>query len=223
MSRSGASQTLLPLRLMRWNEISTANEMLSLVALVLRANRATQTQWGGETRATSKNGRNRLKCPLPLFPSQTGTASIGYEVHYDDERKPNAKCGQPTARGKWVGNSSPHNRRNVCVGLLRKSGKGSLHSSGLRRPDQLLHKGESLAGRVEGSYGFGGEPRHDSGALAGNDRNLSWDITRHRSAHSPGRYGGVSVSLKPLGLRVGHGVDLGVAGSGARIACALGG
>src|SRR6266478_4176524 len=223
MSRSGASQTLLPLRLMRWNEISTANEMLSLVALVLRANRATQTQWGGETRATSKNGRNRLKCPLPLFPSQTGTASIGYEVHYDDERKPNAKCGQPTARGKWAGNRSYHDRRNVCVGLLRKSGKGSLHSSGLRRPDQLLHKGGSLAGRVEGSYGFGGESRRDGGSLAGNDRNLSRDFARHRSAHSPSRFCSLSFSVKPLGLGVGHVVDLGAAGSGARIACARGG
>src|SRR5713226_3338675 len=171
--------------------------------------------------STSKNRKNRLTCPV--FPSQTGTASVGYEVHDEHERKPKAKSVQPTARGKWAGNSSSHDRRNVCLGLLRKSGKGSLHSSGLRRPHQLLHKSESLAGRVEGSYGFGGESRGDGGALAGNDRNLSRDITRHRSAHSPSRFCGVSVSLKPLGLGVGHLVDLGAAGSGARIACALGG
>src|SRR4029077_9065760 len=42
----------------------------------------------------------------------------------DDKRKPNAKCGQPTARGKWAGNSSCHDWRNVGVGLLRKPGKG---------------------------------------------------------------------------------------------------
>src|SRR5713101_3229553 len=150
--------------------------------------------------STSKNRRNRLKCPLPLFPSQTGTASIGYEVHYDDERKPNAKCGQPTARGKWAGNSSPHNRRNVCVGLLRKSGKGSLHSSGLRRPDQLLHKGESLAGGVEDRYGFGGESRSNGRSYAGGDRNLSRDTSRCWSADASGRLCSVSVPGQPLDI-----------------------
>jgi hypothetical protein len=117
--------------------------------------------------STSKNRKNRLRCPVPLCPSQTGTASIGYEVHDEHERKPYAKFGQRTALGKWAGNSSSHDWRNVGVGLLRKSGKGSLHSSGLRRPDQLLHKGESLAGRVEGSHGFDGESRRDGGSYAG--------------------------------------------------------
>lgn len=72
--------------------------------------------------STGTNRKNRLKCPGPLFSSHTGTASIEYEVQHDDERNPNAKCGQPTARGKWAGNSSFRDRRNVCVGLLRKSG-----------------------------------------------------------------------------------------------------
>src|SRR5258707_9320063 len=107
--------------------------------------------------STSKNRKNRLTCPV--FQSQTGTASVGYEVHDEHERKPKAKSVQPTARGKWAGNSSSHDRRNVCVGLLRKSGKGSLQSGGLSQPDQLLHKGESFAGGVEGSYGFDGESR----------------------------------------------------------------
>jgi len=44
------------------------------------------------------------------------------------------------------------------VGVLRKPGKGSLHSSRLRKPDQLSHKGEPLAGRVEGSYGLAASP-----------------------------------------------------------------
>src|SRR5216684_5882239 len=171
--------------------------------------------------STSKNRKNRLTCPV--FPSQTGAASIGYEVHDEHERKPKAKSVQPTARGKWAGNSSSHDRRNVCVGLLRKSGKGSLHSGGLSQPDQLLHKGESFAGGVEGTYGFDGESRRDGGPYAGDDRNLSRDTAHHRSAHSPGRLCGVSVSLKPLGLGVGHLVDLGASGSGARIACARGG
>src|ERR1700722_437985 len=117
--------------------------------------------------STSKNRKNRLRCPVLLCPSQTGTASIGCEVHDEHERKPYAKFGQRTAFGKWAGNSSSHDWRNVGVGLLRKSGKGSLHSSGLRRPDQLLHKGESLAGRVEGGHGFDGESRRDGGSYAG--------------------------------------------------------
>src|ERR1700733_9941390 len=95
-----------------------------------------------------------------------------YEVHDEHERRPNAKFGRSTARGKWTGNRSSHDWRNVCVGLLRKSGKGSLHSNRLRRPDQLLHKGESLAGRVEGSHGFGGESRRDGGSYAGADRDF---------------------------------------------------
>src|SRR5882762_6061739 len=122
-------------------------------------------------------------------------ASIKCEVHDDDERKPNAKCGRPTARGNWAGNRSGHDRSNVGVGVFRESGKRTLQSRGLRGPDQLLHKGESLAGRVEGNYGFGGESRRDGGALAGNDRNLSWDITRHRPVYSASRFGGVSDSL----------------------------
>src|ERR1035438_4431328 len=90
-----------------------------------------------------------------------------YEVHDEHERKPNAKFGRSTPSGKWAGNGSSHDWRNVGVGLLRKSGKGSLHSSGLRRPDQLLHKSEPLAGRVEGNYGFDGESRRDGGSYAG--------------------------------------------------------
>ena len=62
------------------------------------------------------------------------------------------------------------------MGLLRKSGEGSLHSSGLRRPDQLLHKSEPLAGRVEGSYGFDGESRRDGGSYAGKRAEISLGV-----------------------------------------------
>ena len=34
---------------------------------------------------------------------------------------------------------------------------------------ELLHKDESLAGRVEGRYGFDGESRRDGGSYAGDD------------------------------------------------------
>jgi hypothetical protein len=99
----------------------------------------------------ARSRKNRLRCPISLSRRKLGRHLFGTEVDDDDERKPNAKCGQPTARGKRTGNSSSHDRGNPCVGVLRKPGKGSLHSSRLRKPDQLLHKGEPLAGRVEGS------------------------------------------------------------------------
>jgi len=48
-----------------------------------------------------------------------------------------------------------------------------------------------------------------------------WELlvpVRHRSAYPPGRICGFSVSRQPLDFGVGHRVDLGTAGSGARIA-----
>ena len=51
----------------------------------------------------------------------------------------------------------------------------------------------------------------------------SRDPAGRRSADAPGRLCSVSVPGQPLGVGVGHGVDLGAAGSGARIACARGG
>src|SRR6202042_1625174 len=90
-----------------------------------------------------------------------------YEVHDEHERKPNAKFRRSTARGKWTGNGSSHDWRDVGVGLLRKSGNGSQHTSGLRRSHQPLHKRDPFAGRLEGSYGFDGESRHDGGSSAG--------------------------------------------------------
>ena len=44
------------------------------------------------------------------------------------------------------------------------------------------------------------------------------DPARHRSAYPTGRICGLSVSRQPLDFGVGHLVDLGTAGSGARIA-----
>src|ERR1700676_766373 len=150
--------------------------------------------------STSKNRKNRLRYPVPFFPSQTGTASIGYEVHDENERKPTAKFFQTTARGKRTGNSSYHHRRNACVGLLRESGKRSLHPGGLRRPDQLLHKGEPLAGRVEGSDGSGGKSCCDGGPHAGDDRDRSRDSARRRSTNASGRLRSVPVPRQPLDL-----------------------
>ena len=54
----------------------------------------------------------------PCFPVANGTMYIRYEVYDHDERKPNAKFVPPTAGGKWAGDSSSHNRRNVSAHFL---------------------------------------------------------------------------------------------------------
>ncbi len=102
--------------------------------------------------------------------------------------------------------------------FFENHGKGSLHPGGLRRSDQLLHQGEPLPGCVEGSDGPGGKPRRDGGSYAGLDRDLSRYPAPHRSAYPAGRVGGFLVSWQPLDFGVGHVVDLGTAGSGARVA-----
>jgi len=138
--------------------------------------------------------------------------------HDDDERKPHAKCGQPSARSKWAGNCSGDNRRDVGVGFLRKPGKGSLHSRRLRGPDQLLHQVESLASPVEISDGLGGKSRCDGRSDASHNRDRSRNTSSHRSADAPGRVDSFSIPGQPLGIGVGHGVDLGAPGSGDGIA-----
>ena len=57
-----------------------------------------------------------------------------------------------------------------------------------------------------------------AGSYAGVDRDLARHPARHRSADAPGRLGSVSISRQPLGVGVGHGVDLGASGSGNGIA-----
>jgi len=57
-----------------------------------------------------------------------------------------------------------------------------------------------------------------AGSRAGHDRDLSRYPARHRSAYPAGRICGFSVPRQPLDFGVGHLVDLGTAGSGARIA-----
>ena len=104
----------------------------------------------------------------------------------------------------------------VCVffGNLRK---GAYTPGELRGPDQLLHQSQSLAGRVEGRHGIYGKPCRDGGSHASHDRDLTRNSTGHRSAHTPGGFCGVRVPRQPLGLGVGHVVDLGAAGSRNRI------
>jgi hypothetical protein len=96
-------------------------------------------------------------------------------------------------------------------------GKG-LYTGGLRGSDQLLPQGEPLPGCLEGGDGPVGKPRRDSGSHAGPDRDFSRYPARHRPAYPTRRNCGFSVSRQPLDFGVGHLVDMGTAGSGARIA-----
>jgi len=157
----------------------------------------------------------------------TAAASIECEVDDDGKRNSSTECGiqlhRPVRCGKRVGIGSRHDRGDACVGLFRKLGEGSLQPRGLRRADQLLHQVEPLACRVEGGDGFGGEPRRDGGSDAGAHRDWTRDPAGYRAADAAGGAGGVSVSGQSLGIRVGHGLDLGIAGAGACIACAGGG
>ena len=56
--------------------------------------------------------------------------------------------------------------------------------------------------------------------MQGLTRDLSGYPAPHWSAYPAGRIRGFSVSRQPLGFGVGHRVDLGTAGSGARVAWA---
>src|SRR5207248_2935022 len=71
---------------------------------------------------------------------------------------------------------------------------------------------------MEVSDGAGGEPRRDGGFYAGADRDWFGDFACYRSAYPTGGVCGVSISRQPVGLGVGHGLDMGTAGSSARIA-----
>src|SRR5260370_24997333 len=71
---------------------------------------------------------------------------------------------------------------------------------------------------MEVGYGTVGEPCRHGGSDASHDRDLARSPAGHRSAHTPGSFCGVRVPRQPLGLVVGHVMDLGTTGSGARIA-----
>jgi hypothetical protein len=134
--------------------------------------------------------------------------------------KPRRDVNQATVRRKRTG-AGAHNRwRDVGVGLLRESRERPLHTGRLRGPDQALHRGESLAGCLESGNGSGGKPRFHGGSHAGRDGDLSRHPARTRFADSTHRICSLPIPRKPLDLGVGHRVDMGTAGSGARIAWA---
>lgn len=71
---------------------------------------------------------------------------------------------------------------------------------------------------MEVVYGFRCQPCGDGSTYAGRARDLSGYPARDRSGYPAGRICRVSVSRQPLGLGVGHRLDMGATGSGARIA-----
>src|SRR5450759_831181 len=77
-------------------------------------------------------------------------------------------------------------------------GKGLYTPAGYASLINYYIKGESLAGCLEGSYGFYGESCRNGGSYAGDDGNLSRDPARRRSADAPGRLCGISVPSQPL-------------------------
>ncbi len=59
--------------------------------------------------------------------------------------------------------------------------------------------------------GIGGEPRRNGRADAGNTRDVVRRVACHRSVHASRGFCCVLVSRQSLDVRVGHGMDLGVA------------
>jgi len=102
-------------------------------------------------------------------------------------------------------------------------GKGLYSPAGYAGLINYYIKQGHFAGCVESGHGSGGEQRRDGGSSSSGNRNLARRPPGHRSAHAPGRFCGVLVPYKPLGVGMGHRVDLGTAGSGARLSWARGG
>src|SRR3989442_15799620 len=76
---------------------------------------------------------------------------------------------------------------------------------------------------MEVGYGIDGEPCGHGSSHAGGYGDLAGDPAGHRSADASSRFCRVPVPREPVGLGMGHVVDLGTTGSGARIARTRGG
>src|SRR5215469_10551496 len=76
---------------------------------------------------------------------------------------------------------------------------------------------------MEVGYGINGKPCGYGSSLAGGDRDLAGDPACHWSTYASGCLCRIPIPRQPLGLGMGHIMDLGTTGSGARIARARGG
>src|SRR5258707_15426342 len=76
---------------------------------------------------------------------------------------------------------------------------------------------------MEVGYGTDGKSCGHGGSHAGGDGGLAGNPAGHWSTYASSRFCRFPVPRRPLGLGVGHVMDLGTTGSGARIAWARGG
>src|SRR5262249_14596648 len=117
---------------------------------------------------------------------------------------------------KRAGTGTTDNRRAIRVSLFRESGKGPLHTGWLCGHDRLLHHEQSRTGDLEIGDCTGEDSRDNGCTYAGPDGNFSRYPARPRSADSASSIDRFSVSWQPLDFGIGHGLDLGIVGSGAR-------
>ena len=99
------------------------------------------------------------------------------------------------------------------VGLLREFRERALHTRRLRRLDQLLHPTRSRSGHLEGHYGYGGESLSDGSAASGHDGNFAGRASASWPSHAPRWTCRMWFAREPMGVGVGHVVDLGTTGS----------
>ena len=104
---------------------------------------------------------------------------------------------------------------NLGKGLYTANGYAGLINYYIQHDHAPVH--------MEGRYGGSCKPRRDGGPAASAHRDFSGDSARPRIIDAPGGLRGVPLPGQPLGIGVGHLVDLGVVSSGARIAFACGG
>src|SRR6266446_7175731 len=76
---------------------------------------------------------------------------------------------------------------------------------------------------MEVGYGIDGKPCGHGGSHAGGDGDLAGNPAGHWSTYTSSRLCRIPVPGQPLGLGMGHVMDLGTTGSGARIARTRGG
>ena len=102
----------------------------------------------------------------------------------------------------------------MFVGVFFENlGKGPLHAERLRRLDQLLHPTRSRSRHLEGHYGYGGESLSDGSAASGHDGNFAGRASASWPSHAPCWTCRLWFAREPLGVGVGHVVDLGTTGS----------
>ena len=132
----------------------------------------------------------------------------------------NRRCPR-TAGGHGPGDGAGDDWRDVGLGLLRESGEGLYTPGGYASLINYYIKKSHSPAAWKAVMGLAASHAAMAALPCKHDRDLSRRSPGHRSCSPARRPLWLSVSRQPVGLGVGHVVDLGTAGSGARIACAL--